>query len=97
MQFQDPEVQRVFQRNAECVQNEDATPRELCGVLAAYDWFRLTDGEQSPRVNSIIEALLSPELRPALRRWYRRWGNGMNENALRFRDRLSKLAGEKFG
>ena len=54
-------------------------------------------GEDSPRATEAVEHLLSPELRPALRQWYQRWGDGMNENALCFRDRLSELAGERFG
>jgi hypothetical protein len=28
---------------------------------------------------------------------YKRWGDDMNEGAISFRNRLSELAGEKFG
>jgi hypothetical protein len=63
----------------------------------AWHWFRLTEGENSPRAAEAIEHLLSPELRPALRQWHRRLGDGMNENALSFRDRRSELVGERFG
>jgi hypothetical protein len=65
--------------------------------MDAWHWFRLTEGENSPRAAEAIEHLLSPELRPALRQWYKRWGDEMNENALNFRNHLSELAGEKFG
>jgi hypothetical protein len=41
--------------------------------------------------------LLCSELRPALRSWYHRHGVSMNPAATEFRDRLSQLAGEKFG
>ena len=97
MQFQDPELQRVFQSNFERMHEEDVHQRELRGVLAAYDWFRLIEGEQSPRVAVVIQTLLSPELRPALRRWYQRFGDGMNPAAIAFREHLSQLAGERFG
>lgn len=69
----------------------------VLGLMDAWHWFRLTEGENSPRAAEAIEHLLSPELRPALRQWYKRWGDGMNEHALSFRNRLSGLAGERFG
>jgi len=69
----------------------------VLGLLDAWQWFRLTEGENSLRATEAVEHLLSPELRPALRQWYQRWGDEMNENALCFRDRLSELAGERFG
>jgi hypothetical protein len=57
----------------------------------------MTEGEESPLAAEAIEHLLSTELRPAVRHWYNRQGAGMNENAMRFRERLSGLAGERFG
>lgn len=96
VQFQDPELQRVFQRNFECVQDDDVDQRQLCGVLAVYDWLRVVEGEQSPRVAIVIQTLLSPEFRPSLRRWYQRCGNNMNPAAIAFRARLSQLAEENF-
>ena len=69
----------------------------VLGLMDAWQWFLLTEGENSPRAAEAIEHLLSPELRPALRLRYRRLGDGMNENALSFRDRLSELVGERFG
>ena len=67
------------------------------GLLDAFDWFRVTEGEDAPRTAEAIEHLLSQEVRPALRQWYKIYGKNMNDNAIRFRERLSKLAGEKLG
>ena len=57
----------------------------------------MKEGEDSLRAAEALEHLLSPELRPRLRQWYRRWGCNMDSDALSFRDRLSKLAGEELG
>jgi hypothetical protein len=59
--------------------------------------FQLVEGEQSPKVKEWLETLLSPELRPALHAWYQSSGDDINPYALQFRERLSALAGEKFG
>lgn len=77
--------------------NGPAEQLPVLGLLEAWHWFHLTEGEESPRAAEAVEHLLSPELRPALREWYQRQGAGMNENAISLRDRLSELAGEKFG
>lgn len=96
MQFEDPELQSVYERNFRCLQYEDSGLREVQSILGAYDWFHLIDRHGSPRVAAIMDALLSPDLRPALRRWYARCGESMNPAAVEFRERLSNLAGEKF-
>ena len=69
----------------------------VCGLLDAFQWFILTEGEDSPRVREALEHLLSSEMRPALRRWYQRFGEGINPAAIQFRERLATLAGERFG
>jgi hypothetical protein len=97
MQFQDAKLQEIYEKNRDCMQSLDESQREVCGVLSAYDWCRRVDGEESPRVQEALEALLSAELRPALREWYRRCRDDMNPAALEFRERFSKLAGERFG
>jgi len=74
-----------------------AEERPVVALLDAWQWFRLTEGADSPRVAECIGHLLAPELRPALRRWYQRFGSDMNPAAIEFRDRLSELAGERFG
>jgi hypothetical protein len=96
MTFRDPQLQRHCERTASVVKGCPAEQLPVLGLLDAWYWFRLVEGEESPRVAEAIEHLLSPELRPALRQWYRHGGD-MNEGAVCFRDRLSELAGEKFG
>jgi hypothetical protein len=97
MTFRDPQLKQHCERAAAVVKGCPAEQLPVLGLLDAWYWFRLSEGEESPRVAEAVEHLLSPELRPALRQWYLRWGADMNGNANRFRDRLSELAGEKFG
>src|SRR6266571_243335 len=98
MKFNDTEVERVYELNFRAVQDSDGEDqRQICGLFAAFDWFRLIEGEQSPRVREARDLLLSPEMRPALRRWYRRFGNDMNPAAMQLREQFSELAGERFG
>jgi hypothetical protein len=65
--------------------------------MDGYQYFSIVEGIESPEAREAVQLLLSSELRLALRRWYQRCGNGMNPAALEFRDRLSDLAGERFG
>ncbi len=70
MTFRDAELQQHCERAAAAV---SGCPHELLpvfGLLDAWHWFRLIEGEDSPRAAEAIEHLLSPELRPALRLWY---------------------------
>ena len=97
MIFRDAKLQEHCERAAAVVPDCPTGQRPVLGLLDAWDWFRLIEGEDSPRVAEAVELLLSPELRPALRQWYQRWGSNMNEGAIELRDRLSVLAGEKFG
>ena len=96
MTFRDSELQRVYQFNFDCLQDPDEQQRQICGLLAVYDWFRLIEGQESPRVQEARELLLSAEMRPALRKWYRRCGADMNDAAIELREKLSALAGENF-
>lgn len=97
MTFRDSQLRHHCERAASVVKGCPAEQLPVLGLLDAWHWYRLTEGDESPRAAEAVELLLSPELRPALRQWYQRWGEDMNENALRFRERLSELAGEKFG
>ncbi len=97
MTFRDPKLQQHCERAAAVVKGCPPEQLPVLGLLDAWYWFHLTEGEDSPRAAEAIEHLLSPELRPALRQWYQRFGSDMNENAISFRDRLSGLAGERFG
>lgn len=65
--------------------------------MDAWQYFAVTESEDSPRVREAMDHLLSAELREALREWYRRSGDDLNPNALAFRERLNALAGESFG
>jgi hypothetical protein len=55
----------------------------------------MLEGPHSDRVQDTIDLLLSRDLRLGLHRWYRRPNSSLDANAIRFRDLLSQLAGEK--
>ena len=95
--FRDPQLQKHFERAVSLVQGCPPEQLPICALLDAWHWFHLTEGDDSPGAKEAIEHLLSLELRPGLRSWYQRWGAGMNPAAVEFRDRLSELAGERFG
>ena len=97
MTFRDPKLQQHCERAAAVVKGCPPEQLPVLGLLDAWYWFHLTEGEDSPCAAKAIEHLLSPELRPALRQWYQRFGSDMNEKVISFRDRLSRLAGERFG
>jgi hypothetical protein len=97
MIFRDPKLRQHCERAAAVVTGCPPEQLPVLGLLDAWYWFRSVEGEDSPRVGEAMEHLLSAELRPALRQWYQGFGDAMNPNALAFRDRLSELAGEKFG
>jgi hypothetical protein len=97
MTFRDAQLQKHYERAVSVVQGCPPDQIPICALLDAWHWFYLTDGNASPQASEAIEHLLSSKLRPALRNWYHRHGAGMNPAATEFRDRLSDLAGEKFG
>ena len=96
MTFRDGQLQKRFDRVVSTVQDCPPDQLAVCALLDACQWFRLIEGDESPRASEAIEHLLSPELRPALRIWYRRLGYQMNPYAIEFRDQLSDMAGEVF-
>ena len=97
MIFRDSQLHQHYERTSSLVKVNQPDQLPICGLLDAWQWFRLIEGDESVRTKEAIEHLLSPELRPALREWYRRHGASMNPAATEIRDRLSKMAGEKFG
>jgi hypothetical protein len=101
MTFRDPEVQEHYKRAvALAFEWPPESFQELLpvdGLMDSWYWFIMKEGEHSPKVAEVVEHLLSPELRPALRQWYKRWASCMDKDAISLRDRLSGLAGEKFG
>ena len=97
MIFRDSMLRQHCERASALVTGCPPEQVPVLGLLDAWQFFLLSEGEGSPRATEAQEHLLSPELRPALRQWYQSFGSNMNENAIRFRDRLSRLAGERFG
>ena len=97
MTFRDARLQQHCERATAVAAGCPPAQLPVLGLLDAWYWFRVTEGDDSPRVVEAIEHLLSDELRPALRQWYLRQGADLNENALRIRDYLSVLAEERFG
>lgn len=97
MTIRDAQLQKRFERVISTVQGCPSNQLPVYGLLDAWHWFHLLEGEESSRSSEAIELLLSPELRPALRDWYHRWGDQMNPFAIEFRDHLSEIAGERFG
>jgi hypothetical protein len=95
--YADTKLQQHVERAVALMASLPDEQRPVCGLLDACQWFGLTDGEDSPRVAEAMKRLLSAELRPALRSWYRSCGDDMNPGATEFRERLSELAGVRFG
>lgn len=99
MVYADTKLQQHVERAATLMTSLPDELRPVFGLIDAYQYFGLIEGEQSPRTVEALRLLLMPELRPALRLWFQRYGSGenMNPNALEFRARLSTLAKERFG
>ena len=94
LKFNDTEVECVYEPNFRTVQGSDGEDqRQICGLFAALDWFRLIEGDLSPRVREARDLLLWPDMR---RCWYRRFGNDMNPAAMQLRER-SVISQERFG
>lgn len=97
MTFRDAKLREHCERTAALLSGWRPEELPLIGLVDAWQCFSRIEGEDSPRAAEAMEHILSAELRPVLRQWYRRAGENMNEAAMRFRDRLSELAGEKLG
>ena len=97
MTINDPQLKRHVERAVGLMTSLPEDLRPICGLLDAYQFFGLVEGAESSQAREALELLLSTELRSALRRWYERCGDDMNPAALEFRQRLSGLAGERFG
>jgi hypothetical protein len=97
MTINDPQLKAHVERVVRLMTGLPDETRPVCGLLDGYDWFCRADGAVSPQAREALHLLLSEELRPALRQWYQTCGDKMNPAALEFRQRLSGLAGERFG
>jgi hypothetical protein len=95
--FKDPQLEAHVKDVATAITGLPDDQRTVVAFLDAYNWFAWLEGEQSPRAQEALEALLSWELRHAVRNWYRTLGETIHPNARAFRDRLSELAKERFG
>jgi hypothetical protein len=92
--FDDPQLQQHCERVVLIMTTLPEDFRPICALLDAWQWFRLTDGEQSPRVSEAIRHLADPQLRPALKSWYLRASN-LNVAANEFHDIIERQIGEK--
>ena len=97
MTINDPKLKAHVDRVVELMTSLPEDLRPVCGLLDGGYYFGLVDGVDSLQAREALDLLLSTELRPALRHWYQRCGSNMNAAAVSFRERLSSLAGERFG
>ena len=97
MTIKNPQLKTRVERVVALMTDLPEETRPICGLLDAYNFYRLAEGADSPQAGEALRLLLSEELRPGLRHWYRKWGNEMNPAAIEFREHLSTLAGERFG
>src|ERR1700761_9487133 len=97
MTFADAQLQKHIGQVVSVVQDCPSDQLLICALLDAWHWFHLVEGDESPRAKEAIEHLLSPELRPALRSWYRRLGEAISPAAVKFREQLAEMVGERFG
>jgi hypothetical protein len=68
--------------------------RPICALLDAWQWYRVAEGEESPRAREAIRQLSAPELRPALKAWYLRQSN-TNAAIDEYRQTLEQATGEQ--
>jgi hypothetical protein len=97
MSITDPKLRTHVERVVGPMKSLPEDLRPICGLLDGCYFFALVEGAESPQAREALQLLLSTELRSALRRWYQSCGNDMNPGAIAFRERLSSLAGERFG
>ena len=94
MNFSDPQLRQHFDQTLLLTTHSPEDLRPVCALMDAYSRFRVTDGEQGPKVRGVLAKLTAPELRPALRDWYRQHTGEMNPIATAIRHTLSLLVGE---
>ena len=95
MTFQDIQLQQCYDVHLGKVGNSLGVLGPVYALIATHNWFAMLEGAHSTRVHETIDCLLSAEMRPALRHWYGRSGLEMDTIAIEFRNRLSRLAGER--
>ncbi len=97
MKFKDMQLEQCYERNFVDTIGFSEDLREVCALLAVYDFFRMLEGPHSERVDEALHMLISPELRPALHEWYQRNSTNLNAAEAALRDHLGQLTGERFG
>ncbi|HEV2453741.1 MAG TPA: hypothetical protein VGY98_05745 [Verrucomicrobiae bacterium] len=94
MTFQDRQLQKCYESHLAKGGKSLGDFGPVYALIATYDWFVMLEGTHSARVHEAIDHLLSTEMRPALRHWYGRSNLEMDSIAIKFRNQLSRLAGE---
>ena len=95
MTFQDPVLRQHYDHALVLMSGLPIELRPICALMDAYQIYRQTDGEETPRVREIIYHLTDPDLRPVLRRWFRiMCVNEMNPTAMKFRKQMSEIIGQ---
>lgn len=95
MKFDDRQLQEHYDKVVRLMHTLPEELRPICALMDAYTWFRLTEGEDDPRVREVVRRLTSLESRPALKQWYSYSGRNINPAAVEFHDTLERLIGEK--
>lgn len=95
MNFKDTQLQQCYDRNLVEAGDASGDLRQVRALIATHDFYQMLEGDHSARVHETMEHLLSAGLRPELRRWYQQPGAGTDYATVKFRDHLSRLAGER--
>jgi hypothetical protein len=72
MNFEDSKLKQHYERVASLMTTLPRNMRPICALLDAWQWFKLTEGKDSPRVHETVRLLARPELRSSLKTWYLR-------------------------
>ena len=95
MTFQDPVLRQHYEHAIALMSGLPVELHPICALMDAYQLYRQTEGEPTPRVREIIYHLTDPDLRPSLRQWFRiMCDNEMNPTAMKLRKQMSEIIGE---
>jgi hypothetical protein len=101
VKFQDPDVQKAFEKMFEEAKGSKMLNRGLSDehlqvlvLMSMYFWFRTMGDGESTKTQEIVEHLVTVDLRPALRGYYRRYSWCETASFTGLCDRLGHLAEE---
>ena len=94
IKFENGELEKHCERVMSIMTKLPQGLRCVCALMDAYGWFKLVEGEESPKVREALRHLVSPELRYSLKEWYMQFSS-INPSAEELRKLLEKSAGEK--